>query len=285
MHRVEKRIRGKLLLIGGVRKSGTSSLFHTIASHPQVETTWMKEPQFLALHPQVVRENLEWYEELFEDRDLDQVMLDGSTWCFTSPWTAQVLRKHFEAPRVIILVRDPAKRAYSGYLHMHKQVPCADRRSFDEILNSIKRGANSKSLSVVENEVLQKAISNDEVDGTYRNQDFHRKRADAAFDTKLHDMLYEFKYFQESLYSNHLSQFEEILGDSLKVVVLEELIAHPKQVLRDILGFAGLPVDELRLELRHENQTLVPRNRITRMMMDARAKIPVLDEAAETENE
>lgn len=274
------KIGERLLLIGGVRKSGTSTLFHTIADHPQVSTTWMKEPQFLALHPDVVRNNLHWYVNLFENHRDGQVMLDGSTWCFTSPWTASILRRFFEQPRVILLIRDPAKRAYSGYLHMHKQVPCADSRSFDEILNKVERASNTKSLSVAENGVLKEAIAAGKVEKSYRTTNFHRERADASFDTKLDDMQVEFKYFQESCYSNYLPRFERRLGDDLMVVVLEELIAHPQQVLQDIFEFAQLSVDGSNLELRYENRTHLPRNRFTRTLMEARTKFPILDATA-----
>ena len=70
---------------------------------------------------------------------------------------------------MVVLVRDPARRAFSGHMHMHKKVPCPDKRSFSDVLTGLEAAALGEppGLAAAEEEVLEQAIANDLVDGLY----------------------------------------------------------------------------------------------------------------------
>jgi len=231
------------------------------------------------MDPHTVRNNLDWYKQLFENDDSDGTILDGSTWCFSSPWVSHLLEECFNEVRVVIIVRDPAKRAYSAYLHMYKKTPCGDERSFEDVLSNVEDRLDSASLPRAEDEALHEAMSSGRIRDSYRDQNYHRRRYGAPFDTRIHDMLWDFKYFQGSLYSKNLLRFEKEI-DNLKTILFEDLVRHPKRIMRETLEFANLPANEAVLELPHTNKTSVPRSFLARKVMEARKRVGVLSKAA-----
>jgi len=92
-------------------------------------------------------------------------------------------------------------------------------------------------------------------------------------------MLWDFKYFQGSLYSKNLLRFEKEI-DNLKTILFEDLVRHPKRIMRETLEFANLPANEAVLELPHTNKTSVPRSFLARKVMEARKRVGVLSKAA-----
>jgi hypothetical protein len=271
----------KLFLIAGVRKCGTTSIYDALSQVTDFQTPVVKESQFLALPASTVRENLDWYFGLYtEGGDQGGILLDGSTWCFASPSTPEILRDYFPNAYVVVLVRDPAKRAFSSHLHMHKQVPCADKRSFSDLLNELEAAAPNgpDGLAAAEETVLETAIANGLVDGGYRNRAFHRERFDAPFSTDLDDMLFEFKYFQESMYSRFLPRLQKAVGaERFQLVFFEEFVQRPDQVVSELLESFGLPKPTASVAEIHHNKTLMPRSPLARRIVRLRSQSPVLE--------
>lgn len=111
----------------GVPRAGTTSLYHYLGQHPQVNVSSMKEVNFLA-YPgeEAARANTPWlrfpvttladYERLFADGG-DRVGVDFSASCFRSPVAIERIRRHLPAAGLLIVLRDPVARAYSAYLN------------------------------------------------------------------------------------------------------------------------------------------------------------------------
>jgi hypothetical protein len=276
----------RLFLIAGVRKCGTTSLYDALSQVTDFRTPVVKEPQFLALPASIVREHLDWYRGLYgEGSDQGGILLDASTWCFASPWTPEILQDHFPHAYVVVLVRDPAKRAFSGHMHMHKKVPCPDKRSFSDLLNELEAAALSEPprLAAAEEKVLEQAIADDLVDGGYRNRGFHRERFDAPFPTTLDDPLFEFKYFQESMYSRFLPRLQKAVGaERFRLVFFEDYVKRPDQVVAELLTSFGLPEPTKSVAGIHSNKTLMPRNPLARRIMLLRSQSPSLEALAGT---
>ncbi|WP_423824606.1 sulfotransferase domain-containing protein [Salinibacter ruber] len=53
------------LFIVGVQKCGTGTLYNVLRQHSNINDSKIKEPQFFGLPYDVVRDNIEWYEDLF----------------------------------------------------------------------------------------------------------------------------------------------------------------------------------------------------------------------------
>lgn len=132
---IEKR-RPNLFLVGA-QKSGTTTLSVMLASHPSVFMCKPKEPGYLAFgergycaldgygrpgHPRnwVVNGESD-YLALFQDAPPQALWLgEASTWYLSEPGTAQRLAAFSPEARIIVILRNPAERAYSAWCHARR---------------------------------------------------------------------------------------------------------------------------------------------------------------------
>ena len=101
-------------LIIGQAKAGTSALFTYLRAHPQMVAPLLKEPHFWAHYH---RHGLDWYRAFFPPlpRDAGLITGEGSVSSFTDPEVPRRVSMHLPAARLILLLRDPVRRAYSEY--------------------------------------------------------------------------------------------------------------------------------------------------------------------------
>ncbi len=112
----------KVFLIGA-QKAGTTFLGDLLAANPAICLATPKEPDFFTRH---YAHGWDWYQQRF--RDPTRTLVDAST-SYTQ-YTARggpagtdpARRIHAAAPdaRLIYLLRDPVRRAFSAYLHARR---------------------------------------------------------------------------------------------------------------------------------------------------------------------
>lgn len=106
----------------GAQKSGTTSLAYLLNQHPMICVATPKEPDFLTVNWD---RGLDWYRSCF--RQPKDILVDASV-SYTmaqlgpdsAPDAAVVPRRAFEMSpdaKFIYIVRSPAERCYSAYLH------------------------------------------------------------------------------------------------------------------------------------------------------------------------
>ncbi|WP_051275575.1 phytanoyl-CoA dioxygenase family protein [Aestuariibacter salexigens] len=100
----------------GVEKCGTSSLFSMLDSHPLFNTSVNKETFFFSKHYQ---EGIESYLNLFKLNPLQfqGYSVDITPSYFRSPETLRRIQSFEAEKKILIMLRDPIKRAYSHYVH------------------------------------------------------------------------------------------------------------------------------------------------------------------------
>ena len=103
----------EFLIIGGQR-CGTTSLYRYLAEHPQVRPATGKELQFLSLHH---RRGLRWYRAHFPVRPAGIHSFEASPYYLFDPDVPARAAALLPDTRFVALLRDPAERAYSHYLH------------------------------------------------------------------------------------------------------------------------------------------------------------------------
>jgi Sulfotransferase domain len=107
-------------LIIGAAKAGTTSLFHLLASHPQVFGSPVKEIGFFS-NDERFDKGLDWYRnEYFAGAGEQPVRLEASPAYLT--WSDKVAGRLRESyghcpPKIIAILRDPVARAHSHYWH------------------------------------------------------------------------------------------------------------------------------------------------------------------------
>lgn len=135
-------------LIIGSAKCGTTSLYSYLNQHPQVFMSVPKEPTFFgsegtsglfngphdedrAYHSRVIT-TIDQYTALFDRVKEEKAIGEASIYCLYLPQAAEQVKKYIPAAKMFAVLRNPADRAYSAYLHTVRQA--RERRSFEEAL-------------------------------------------------------------------------------------------------------------------------------------------------------
>ena len=127
------------LIIIGAQKAGTTTLAALLGQHPEMALGREKEPHFYTLH---WPKGFDWYRENYPDMDVPW-LIDASP-SYTAGYrdketgqrmpVAQRIAEAVPDARLIYLMRDPVKRAWSSYWH---DTRFADqRRSPEEALTA-----------------------------------------------------------------------------------------------------------------------------------------------------
>ena len=182
--------------------------------------------------------------------------------CFGSSDAPGLIRRTFQNVKVVLCLRDPAKRVFSAYLHMHKKTPCADKRAFEEVLRSMETESADCDLLAAEDKLVAQAIEKGDILRDPYPANFFRKYYDAPYDTSLEDQHYTFRYFQESCFSERIGTYLDAFRERLQDRLLEELVSNPAKVLGELLVHLGLEPEEAVLRRHHGNKTVVPVNGI-----------------------
>ncbi len=247
----------RAIFIVGAQKSGTSSLFDILARHSAVSRARMKEPDFLCLDRKVVAENWGWYQGLFADEEA--VWLDGSTPYLRSHRAIDNVGALVRQPRVLIMLRDPAKRAYSGFLHMKRSTPVEDRRSFSDVMDDIESGGN-----VAIEEAEDVALTDCLWRGALRprrllfHSSFLRMRDGARFPSAFEDDLWNYRYFTNSCYSTPVERWVAALGDNVQLIFFDEFVSDTARQMQSVLASVDLPEEPHCLAPSHANRAQVP---------------------------
>jgi hypothetical protein len=119
-------------LIIGAGKAGTTACYHSLKAHPEIYMSPIKEPRFFAFdgRPPSYRGrvngafptrgivDLESYQRLFDRATTERALGEASPQYLSTPGTAERIRRHIPDVALIAILRDPAERAYSQFLHM-----------------------------------------------------------------------------------------------------------------------------------------------------------------------
>lgn len=136
-------------LIVGAAKCGTTALYEALTRHPEIFLPDLKEPRFLALEawPQpptgpgdaamfaYACQTIESYTALFRGATSTPARGDASADTFYYHESSVPKIRHLLGdPKIIILLRDPATRAFSAYAHLRRDG--RETLSFDDGLRS-----------------------------------------------------------------------------------------------------------------------------------------------------
>ena len=136
--------------IVGAPKAGTTSLYHYLNEHPQVEMSLQKEPDYFsdkAIQSQGLYYNKnridteEKYNGLFNTQKKDVIFGEGSVSYLFYPTVAQDIKAYNPNAKIIIMLRNPINRAFSHYLMDYRLGLVSD--SFKDIINKKSKHKNA----------------------------------------------------------------------------------------------------------------------------------------------
>ena len=118
-------------LIIGAQKGGTSSLFYYLKFHPQVVRPIKKEIHYFNLF---YDKGIKWYLAHFPLTSEGKITGEASPDYLYHPLSAQRVKALNPQMKIIVLMRNPIKRAYSAY-QMNKRMGIDHRETFEDAVN------------------------------------------------------------------------------------------------------------------------------------------------------
>ena len=98
-------------VIIGAQKSGTTSLYHYIVQHPEIEPASKKEIKFFDIH---YSEGEKWYLSHFPPKYPwadNRITGEGSPEYMYLPWAAERLIEFLPETKLVAILRNPVERA------------------------------------------------------------------------------------------------------------------------------------------------------------------------------
>jgi len=99
-------------IIIGTQKGGTTSLFYYLYQHPELSFSHKKEIYFFNLF---FNEGLAWYKSHFPFRTNSKITGEATPSYMFHPKAAERVKSILPNVKLIVLLRNPIDRAYSGY--------------------------------------------------------------------------------------------------------------------------------------------------------------------------
>ena len=206
------------VMIIGAMKSGTSSLHDYLTQHPGVIAPLRKEVHYFDVH---FDQGERWYRANFGRLDQPGLNLDSSPYYLAHPLAPQRAGSLVPGAKLIVLLRDPVRRAYSHY--WHERDKRRETLSFEAAI-----AAEPERLGDDEQRLAR---------GEIRSSRAHQ----------------HFGYLARGRYAEQLERWWQVYprGQTL-VLRFEDLARDPMGALGHTLDFLGLPrVERVRLGARN----------------------------------
>jgi len=231
------------LFIVGAPKSGTTSLHHYLAQHPDVLMSTPKEPCYLA--PDFISERYPKseaeYLSIFKGYSGEAVVGEATSTYLYSRLAAKKIKEYAPEAKIIAMLRNPVEMVPS----LHAQRLKEGNENVFDLASAIK----------IEDERR------------------HGRCIPKGFIFPKEYLLYrEFAKYSEQL-SRYYSEFD---SDNIHIIIFDEFISDPEKEFKKVCGFLGIS-EKFKPEFTKENQASVPRfapiHRVLVLAMPLLAKI------------
>jgi hypothetical protein len=191
------------LIIAGVNKAGSTSLFHYLIDHPQICGSKNKEAcYFLPLLYGKEIGPISDYASLFRDCGDESIRLESTpSYFFGGRPVAEAIQNVLEEPRILVILKDPVERLVSFYNRKFTTFQVPQNLSFEEYVD--------KCFSFTDEEL--KLPENHIYTGVIRGR-----------------------------YSDHMSEWFEVFNGDLKVIFFDDLSSDPESLMHAICKWMGL---------------------------------------------
>jgi hypothetical protein len=126
------------LIIAGVNKAGTSSLFTYLAKHPEVCGSTIKETcYFLPTRYGKEMEEIEKYKSYFQSCKNEKYILEATPgYFYGGRKTAEYIKNIVPDVKIVLILRNPEDRAFSFFNHAKAKLWLDKNSNFNECLES-----------------------------------------------------------------------------------------------------------------------------------------------------
>jgi hypothetical protein len=246
----EQRERPPNFLIIGVWKCGTSSLYHYLSQHPKILPTLVKELRYFTgvTHWQQPKTSTDYLDYFPPIEDPSYQTGEATPRYIIQPYLAQHLRHWFPDLKIIILLRNPVKRAIS---HFYMQQSIHDP-IFAQTLDGVMHIDLAK-IDVIANQLYANLESRVHwLQWSLKQQTIHQ--ADIGLNLASH--------LAYSQYIRYLPQwFEQFPREQILVLRSEDLFRNTATTLKQVHDFLGLehyPLPEYQNVNRRQYNPIAP---------------------------
>lgn len=208
-------------MIPGAAKSGTTSLYHYLASHPQCSMSTPKETYFFSKGYSA--NDIERYLVSFEHVSAGTRAIGEASPTYLSNPAApgRIYDLLGSQVKFVFLLRNPADRAVSAYWHVLKLA--TDKRDIATVLCP----PASDLYAALQWE--QRSLRQARLDGLVETDKYVHRHDDPTWN---------FQYLRNSTYLGDLRRYEAIFGRRQMMIVLsEELMADPRLTFARVAEF------------------------------------------------
>jgi sulfotransferase family protein len=215
------------LIVAGVPKSGTGSLFAYLSQHPDICPGDEKEIGYFNFYNPRRHSGppppLDVYRQHFAHCGDERYAFEATpTYSYGGQPVIDAIRTTLPSPKIILSLRDPVDRLWSAYTFQRELGNLTRLRSFEEYLEACERRRPDGS----------DLVPRDHMHGLYIG-----------------------------FYANYVPLWLDAFGPDIKVIFLDQLLRDPTPVMADV--FRWLDIDESvasRMDLAPRNRTQHPRS-------------------------
>lgn len=221
------------LIIAGVNKAATTSLFTYLGMHPEICASSIKETHyFMPLAYGEPLPPIETYAAYFKHCSGQRYRMEASPrYIFGGNIVAKEIRRALPDARIIFVLRQPIDRMVSYFRHMENdgevpgRVSCDEyaRRAIEELPAAVAK-ANGKAIPVYQESIFVRGLA-------------------------------------QGFYADYLKDWYEVFGDSIRIVFFDNLSRDPSRVVKQLCGWLGLDTSVYEgAEFTQENRTMRHKN-------------------------
>jgi hypothetical protein len=197
--------------IVGAAKSGTSTLWQHLKQHPAVfmpPNELDKEPAYFS--PLKRRRSFDQYLDLFQKaHDRHRRIGEASTAYLTDPASARLIQQFNPESKIIIILRNPADRAYSAYNWM--------------VMEGYEYAWSFRRALHLERKRAGKTIPN------YWEPEYY----------------WNYMYGAAGMYYDQVRRFVELFEDNVLIIRFDDFIANLQSEYNRICSFLGVESDDI----------------------------------------
>ena len=194
-------------LIIGAQKGGTSTLYASLSTHPEIAAAQNKELHFFDRH---YVDGIKSYRRQFPELERGQITGEATPYYIFHPLAPDRVARMLPDVKLIAVLRNPVDRAYSQY-HSSVRKGFEDLPTFEEALD-----AEAERLAGEREKVIE--------DPTYDSHSLRRH-----------------SYTARGIYADQLERwFEHFSREQFLILRSEDFAARPRRFLRRCESFLGI---------------------------------------------
>lgn len=154
-------------IVIGAQKGGTTSLFHYLNQHPQLNLPSKKEIHFFTKN---YHRGLKFYKTYFPFKKNGKLSGEATPYYLFHPLIPKRVFKHYPNVKLIVMLRNPVDRAFSHY-NMEKKMTKEDRSFEDAIKDELDK------FEIINSQVLLSSrYSNEHAHHSYLSRGLYQEQ-------------------------------------------------------------------------------------------------------------